>query len=104
MTSPPPAWMVSMSAPKFAWVIGIELSPFQYGVHEPTEAVCRKAIVRYLLPEAAASPDRLSPLYASKYGAAMWAGRAVAAWAVPPPVRASPAEAAAVASPVSSAR
>src|SRR5437899_3894111 len=61
-------------------------------------------MVRYLSPEDEASPDRLSPLYASKYGANTWVGIAVAAWAVPAPVRARPAEAATVARPVSRAR
>src|SRR4051812_10020504 len=104
MASPPAACRVSMSPPKFAWLIGMPLSPFQYGVQEPAEAVWMNAMVRYLLPEAEASADRLSPLYASKYGADTWAGSGVAACAAPAPVSASPAEAATVTSPVSTAR
>src|SRR5689334_25164718 len=63
-----------------------------------------KAMVRYLLPDCAARPDRLSPFHASKYGAKTCAGSGVAAWAVPAPVRARPADATAVTRPVRRAR
>src|SRR5689334_1760710 len=105
MTSPPPAWRVLMSAPKLEEATGMLVSPLQYGVQEPFVAACRNAIVRYLLPDAEARPDRLSPVHVSKYGANTCAGSGVpAACAVPPPRVTSPAAAVAVARPATSDR
>src|SRR3954452_10487654 len=81
MTSPPRARMAAMSLPNRELAMGMPVSPFQYTVHEPRVAVCTNAIVRYLLPDCWDRPLRLSPLYASKYGANTCAGMAVAAWA-----------------------
>src|SRR5258706_13435950 len=81
MTSPPRPRMAAMSLPKVELAIGMPLSPFQYTVHEPRLAVWMNAIVRYLSPDCWDRPLRLSPLYASKYGANTWAGMAAAAWA-----------------------
>src|SRR4051794_10900060 len=83
MTSPPELRIAVMSEPKVPAEIGIEVSPLKYTVHEPRLAVCTKARVRNLLPDCVDSPDRLSPLYASKYGANTWAGMrdVAAAWA-----------------------
>jgi hypothetical protein len=49
--------------------IGWVVSPFQYAVHDPGASVWRKAIVRYLLPDSAATEAGLWPLQVSKYGA-----------------------------------
>src|SRR4051812_31582143 len=100
MTLPPCAWIAAMSLPKAAWEIGCVESPFQYAVQEPVAAVWRNAIVRYLLPDSAASAAGLSPVHASKYGAATCAGMGLAvcegvccaATAPPPPRAASPAD------------
>src|SRR4051794_36015277 len=83
-TSPPPARIAAMSPPNDDDAMGMPASPFQYTVQEPLVAAWMNAIVRYLLPDCWASPDRLLPLYASKYGAKTWAGGGVpvAAWAV----------------------
>src|SRR5215475_6379466 len=76
-TSPPPACIVAMSLPKLDDEIGMLVSPLQYMVHEPAlpAAPWRNARVRYLLPDCEASPDRLSPVQVSKYGAKTCAGR-----------------------------
>lgn len=76
MTLPPRAWIAEMSLPKDDLEIGWVVSPFQYAVHEPGASVCRKAMVRYLLPDAAASAAGLCPVQASKYGAETRAGMA----------------------------
>ena len=52
MTLPPPAWMAAISAPKDEAAMGCVVSPFQYAVHEPGDAVCRKASARYRAPDA----------------------------------------------------
>ncbi len=104
MTSPPFAWMVSTSAPKVDCAIGIDVSPFQYGVQEPAVAVWRKAIVRCLAPDWADSAAGLSPVQASKYGAKTRSGSGVAASAAPVPERARPTAATVVAAAVRAAR
>ncbi|CAM5529140.1 hypothetical protein STENM223S_01088 [Streptomyces tendae] len=58
--------MASTSAPKVDCATGIDVSPFQYGVQEPAVAVWRKARVRCLAPDCAASAAGLSPVHASK--------------------------------------
>lgn len=55
-----------MSSPKVALPIGWVVWPFQYAVQEPAASVWRKAMVRYLLPDSAASAAGLSPVHASK--------------------------------------
>src|SRR5689334_12708926 len=90
-TSPPPARIALMSEPNDDEAMGMPVSPFQNTVQEPLLAAWMKAMVRYLLPDCWASPDRLSPLYASKYGAKTWAGSGVpaAAWATDAMVKAA---------------
>lgn len=95
MTLPPRAWIVAMSLPKVDFAIGWAGRPFQYAEHEPAASVCRKAIVRYLFPDAAASAAGLSPVHASKYGAATRSGMGgtrCVALAPPPPSPTSPAD------------
>jgi len=100
MTLPPRAWIAAMSPPKADRDIGCADSPFQYAVHEPAVSVWRNAIVRYLLPDSAASAAGLSPVHVSKYGAATCAGMGLAgcgavgcaATAPPPPSAASPTD------------
>jgi hypothetical protein len=55
-----------MSAPKLEAATGMLVSPPQYGVQEPLDAVCRNAIVRCLAPDCAARAAGLSPVQASK--------------------------------------
>jgi hypothetical protein len=66
--------------------IGWPELPFQYAVHEPALVVWMNAMVRYLLPDACASPEMLWPVQASTYGAKTCAGRpagaALAVWVV----------------------
>src|SRR2546426_1063154 len=69
ITSPPPARIVLMSLPKVELDTGRLESPFQTTVHEPLDAVCRKAIVRCLIPVCAASVAGLCPVQDSKQGA-----------------------------------
>ncbi len=65
MTFPPAAWIAAMSEPKLDGAIGVVVSPFQYAVQEPGAAVCRKAIVRYLLPDCAAVAAGLPAIHDS---------------------------------------
>src|SRR5580698_2120513 len=61
MTVPPRAWMAAMSLPKLPATvaeIGVDVSPFQSAVHEPDDAVCRKARDRYFAPDSADSCAR----------------------------------------------
>src|SRR3954470_542716 len=74
MTSPLEDRIALMSEPNVPEEIGIEVSPLKYTVHEPRLGVCTKARVRNLSPDWLDSPDRLSPLYASQYGANTCAG------------------------------
>src|SRR5262249_3537491 len=79
ITSPPPARIVLMSLPKVELDTGMLESPFQTTVHEPLDAVCRKAIVRCLVPDCAASVAGLCPVQDSKQGANTRLGTASAA-------------------------
>src|SRR5690242_18204472 len=85
-TSPPLARIVLMSLPNVDVAIGMPVSPFQYAVQEPWLGVWMKAMVRYLAPDWADSPDRLLPAYASKYGANTWAGSGVPVAALAEPL------------------
>src|SRR5438045_3634486 len=78
-TSPPLARMVLISLPNVVDAIGMPLSPFQNAVHEPTWAVCRNAMVRYLAPDCWDSVAGFSPVQDSKYGAKTWVGSGVPA-------------------------
>src|SRR3954447_10655263 len=99
ITSPPRERIALMSLPNDDAAIGRPVSPFQYAVHDPALGVWTKAMVRNRLPDCCDNPFRLSPLYASKYGANTCAGmrETVAASAWGDRVRKPPAPTAAAA-------
>ncbi len=58
--------MVLIELPKLEEDTGRLVSPFQYTVQDPDEAVCRNAMDRYLAPDSWESVAGSSPVQASK--------------------------------------
>jgi hypothetical protein len=66
MTSPPADCIEEIDAPKEDEAIGLFVSPFQYGVHDPWVAAWMKAMVRYFAPDCWERAAGSSPVHASK--------------------------------------